>query len=125
MRTALAKANGQRKRFQATFSRIGKKTNFKGYREETILLTNIKDVESGKVIADHLWFSFSKGFQEANIKEGMQLEFEARVKQYEKGYANKQLGLNLRKYDYKLSHPTKITIANNQHTFVSHESKSK
>ena len=110
MRKGLAKAEGQRNKFRAVFSRTGKKTNFRGYREDTILLANIIDVESGKVVADHLWFSFTKGFEVAGIKEGVQIEFEARVKQYEKGYANKQLGLDLRKYDYKLSHPTKIVV---------------
>jgi hypothetical protein len=117
MRKGLVKSEGQRKKFQATFSRTGKKTNYKGYSEDTILLNNIIDAETGKVITDHLWFSYTRGFEEANLKEGCQIEFEARVKKYEKGYANKQLGLDLRKYDYKLSHPTKIKVVKNTSGF--------
>ncbi len=108
MRKGLAKVEGERKKFQATFSRVGKKTNYQGFSEDTILLTNILDIETGKVVADHLWFSFTKGFEDAKIKEGMLLEFDARVKPYKKGYVNKRLGLRSQKIDYKLSHPTKI-----------------
>ena len=38
----------------------------------------------------------------------MLIEFEARVKEYRKGYINKSLTINQSKTDYKLSHPTKI-----------------
>lgn len=110
VRKGLIQSEGQRKKFLATFSRTGKKINYQGYSEDTILLKNIVDAETGKVITDHLWFSYTRGFEEAHLKEGCQIEFEARVKKYEKGYANKQLGLNLRQHDYKLSHPTKIKV---------------
>jgi mRNA-degrading endonuclease YafQ of YafQ-DinJ toxin-antitoxin module len=113
MRKTLGKSEGQRKKFQATFSRTGKKVNYQGHSEDTILLTNITDVETGKIITDHLWFAYTKGFEDAHLKEGCVIEFEARVKKYEKGYANKQLGLDLRKFDYKLSHPTKIKVVKN------------
>jgi len=39
------------------------------------------------------------------------LEFDARVKEYSKGYVNKSLHRNQRNTDYKLSHPTKIKKA--------------
>jgi hypothetical protein len=32
------------------------------------------------------------------------------VKEYSKGYVNRSLGINNRKRDYKLSHPTKVTV---------------
>ncbi len=110
MRKILEKSKGERKRFIGTFSRTGKKMSYTGYSEDTILLTNIIDAETGLAITDHLWFSYTSGFEKANLKEGCLVEFEARVRKYEKGYANKKLGLDLRKHDYKLSHPTKIKI---------------
>ena len=113
MRKELAKNNGVRKKFSGIFSRIGKKTNYKGYSEETILLNSIIDLETNKKVTDHIWFTFTKGFQDAGLKEGKEgsvVEFEARVKEYRKGYVNKAGGINESKIDYKLSHPTQIRI---------------
>jgi hypothetical protein len=108
MRKKLARDEGERKKFRATFERLGKKVNYKGYSEDTILLKNIVDVETNQLIADHLWFSYTKGFEGIDLQEGVVLEFEARVKEYTKGYVNRTLKINNKKLDYKLSHPTKI-----------------
>jgi hypothetical protein len=110
MRKRLSDAAGERRKFRATFSRFGKKINFKGYSEETILLINVIDCENGMVATSHIWFSYSKGFQKLNLIEGTHLEFEARVKAYQKGYVNKAAGINKRRTDFKLSHPTKVQI---------------
>jgi hypothetical protein len=110
MRKELAKAEGIRKKFTGVFSRVGKKTNYKGYPEDTILLTNITDVETHKIVADHLWFSYTKGFENINLTAGAHIEFEARVKEYSKGYVNPRIQINNKKSDYKLSHPTKIRL---------------
>lgn len=110
MRTQLGKEAGQRKKFQATFSRLGKKVNYKGYSEDTILLTRVVDTTTHKIVADHVWFSYTKGFEQIRLTEGMLIEFEARIKEYKKGYVNRRAGINQRSSDYKLSHPTKITV---------------
>ncbi|SKC88563.1 hypothetical protein [Ohtaekwangia koreensis] len=110
MRKELAKEEGQRKKFRATFSRLGKKVNFKGYSEETVLLQNVVDVETNKAVTDHIWFSFTKGFEKLALTEGVTLEFEARVKEYKKGYVNSRYKINNSKTDYKLSHPTRIVL---------------
>jgi hypothetical protein len=117
MRKELAKQNGERKKFTAIFERLGKKTGYQGYAEETILLKNIFDVALNKVVADHVWFNFTKGFQDAMLTEGAWIEFEARVKEYSKGYVNSAYKINNKKTDYKLSNPTKIKI-------IKHETKS-
>jgi hypothetical protein len=108
VRKELAKADGQRKKFSATFSHLGKKINYHGHSEETILLKNVIDVETNALLTDHIWFSFTKGFQEAGIQPGDYIQFEARVKKYSKGYVNKRHRIDQKKVDYKLSHPTKI-----------------
>jgi hypothetical protein len=110
MRKLLAKEEGNRKKFTATFERFGKKVNYKGYSETTVLLTNIRDTETNTRVADHLWFTFTAGFEKAGLKEGCTIEFDARVKEYSKGYVNKKIGINNRKNDFKLSHPTKIKV---------------
>lgn len=110
MRKRLAEDVGIRKRFSARVDRFGKKVNYKGYSEDTILLKQIIDAESKEVVADHLWFTFSLAFQKAKITEGCTIEFDARVKDYTKGYVNKAIGINNKKKDFKLSHPTKIVV---------------
>jgi hypothetical protein len=114
MRKLLYAEKGLRKKFRAVFSRLGKKVSYKGYSETTILLTTITDVETEKVVADHVWFAYTKGFEKANLTEGAVLEFEARIKEYTKGYVNKKYGINNRSTDYKLSHPTRINTLKNK-----------
>ena len=113
MRKALAKDEGERKKFTGVFTRLGKKTNFKGYTEETILLSNITDLETNEIVTDHSWFSYTKGFESVQLTEGAIVEFTARVKEYKKGYVNARLNINRQKKDFKLSNPTKIRIVQN------------
>jgi hypothetical protein len=110
MRKALAEEEGERKKFQATFVKFGKKTNYRGHSEETVLLKNIVDVESKKIVADHVWFTYTKSFQRIQMKGGSPIEFEARIKKYNKGYVNRHFKIDNRTTDYKLSHPTKICL---------------
>ncbi|MBL0742953.1 hypothetical protein [Chryseolinea lacunae] len=110
MRKELAKQAGDRKKFTATFVRLGKKAGYTGYSEETILLKDVVDVDTQKVVADHVWFSFTKGFQDARLTEGAKVSFEARVKEYTKGYLNRSAGIDKRRKDFRLSHPTRIVV---------------
>lgn len=110
MRKGLADKEGERRKYSAVFSRIGKKTNYRGYSEETILLKDITDLETNQIVADHLWFSYTKSFQLVSLLEGVRIEFEARVKEYRKGYVNTRYKINDRRTDFKLSHPTRIKI---------------
>ena len=108
MRKKLAAEKEKRKLFRGVFERLGKKTNFKGYTEETILLTNVVDVETNKLVTDHLWLNFTKGFERIPLTKGVVLEFMARIKEYKKGYVNRKYKINTRTTDYRLSHPTRI-----------------
>lgn len=108
MRKGLAPELGKRKKFNATVGRLGRRVNYKGYSEETILLKTIVDVETGKVVTDHVWFAYTQGFADAALAVGDTLEFEARVKEYRKGYLNKRYNIDHSSSDFKLSHPTRI-----------------
>ncbi len=110
MRRALAKTENERRKFSATFIRLGSKVNYHGYSEETILLKEVTDLENNKVVTDHIWFSYTKSFQGVPLNEGARVEFEARVKAYTKGYVNRRYGINQTKKDFKLSHPTKVKV---------------
>jgi hypothetical protein len=108
VRKELASEIGTRKKFIAVYSRMGRKVNYNGYSEETILLKSVIDVDTNKVVTDHIWFSYTKGFEKLTLIEGIKIEFEARVKEYKKGYMNKFYKIKNSTVDYKLSHPTKI-----------------
>jgi len=110
MRKILKDSLGERKKFVGIFVKLGKKKNYRGYSEETILLKNITDVETGKTVTDHAWFAYTKSFQSIALLPGAQIQFEARIKEYEKGYRNVRYKIDNRTIDYRLSHPTKVSL---------------
>lgn len=111
MRKEMKELNEVRKRFRGIFERFGTKTGWEGREVTTLLLKNIIDLSTQQEITDHLWFVYTKRFQELDLKEGVIIEFDARVKEYLKGYKGyrENVDKSIEK-DYKLSHPTKIFI---------------
>jgi hypothetical protein len=110
VRFELAPFNGQRRKFTATFVQLGLKACFKGRPPTwTVLLADIVDVESKRMISDHLWLNLTKRFEAVELDYQDRISFEARVTTYEKGYFGhredvfKPFGV-----DYKLSYPTKF-----------------
>ena len=109
MRKNLKEIEGFRGTFVGEFKRMGTKSNYHGFSEPTILLVNITDSKK-RLISEHLWFNFTKGFQKIALIEGCKVRFDARVKPYIKGYINNRDYVDNRELDYKLSHPTKIEV---------------
>jgi len=116
MRENLKKIDGLRKEFTGTFIRFGKKTNFKGYPETTILLQDVKCTTDKKISCDHLWFNLTKEFNKIGLQEGDIVKFHARVKEYIKGYKGHKyddeeyMNEHPIQSDYKLSHPSKVIL---------------
>jgi hypothetical protein len=110
MRKKLAAQEGVRKRFRAIFTRLGKKRSYTGYSEDTILLQHVCEADTMRTVADHVWFSYTKSFEAIKLTEGCVIEFDARVKAYTKGYVNKRFQVTPRTTDFKLSHPTRVTL---------------
>ena len=108
MRAELKEIGNQtRHTFSGIFIRTGIKNGYK-YPEETVLLKDVRD-SSGKIVADHLWFNLTKGFQAANLRNGDIVQFDARVAVYQKGYRGHRTDVYCPiEQDYKLSHPTKV-----------------
>lgn len=106
MRAELAKLNGKRRRFKGVFVRFGKKA---GYKEPliTILLKDVVYIASGKVVADHLWFTMGKRFSLLELKEGDVIRFDARVTSYVKGYRDRGDDKPL-ETDFRLSFPSNL-----------------
>lgn len=114
MRKNLKNIEEFRGTFIGEFSRYGVKNGYMGI-EDTILLTDIKD-ENGKPMAKHLWFNLTKGFQSlGELKAGDRIQFNARVKAYWKGYKGRRWDVYKPiEKDYKLSHPTKVKLINEE-----------
>jgi hypothetical protein len=110
MRKRLASVEGLRKTFAGTFSRFGKKTNYHGYADRTILLVNIIDLETNSSVTDHVWFNYTKAFEKITLEPGVRITFDARVKSYKKGYVNPKYKIDNRSVDLRLSHPTRIKL---------------
>lgn len=109
-RKHLRQLNGERMRFEATISRFGHKSAFRGPPIPTILLTNVKNAATGEVLTDHVWVTHGKTW--GNCQEGQQVAFDARVTSYIKGYKGYRddvFDAPLQK-DYRLSNPTKVVF---------------
>lgn len=109
MRKNLKTLEGLRKKFRGKFVKFGTKSGWNGHEISTILLEDIVDLETQQKVTDHIWFTYTKGFQKLDLIEGIILEFTGRIKKYQKGYKGYREDVyKTIEYDYKLSHPTKI-----------------
>ncbi len=107
MRNALQQRDGERATFLGTFERMGTKRGWAG-DEPTVLLKDIRTPD-GTPICDHLWFNRTKAFAALGLVPGDVIQFDARVKEYEKGYKGRREDVYVAiEIDYKLSHPTKV-----------------
>lgn len=114
MRDSLREAEGVRTEFFGTVERFGSKPGFQGHAPvPTILLLEVNDL-AGQIRTDHLWFTLTKGFEEAKLQPGDRIRFAARVKPYTKGYRGRRDDDDDNNFgvtkDWRLSHPTNIEI---------------
>lgn len=101
--------------FIAIFKRTGIKNGYKG-KLKTVLFENVRKYDTRELVTDHLWFNYTKGFHLANLHEGDEVQFDARVECYEKGYKGYRKDIYIPvSVDYKLSKPTHIINLNTEH----------
>ena len=105
----------ERHTFRGTFVRTGSKG---GHTRITVLLEDVRRKGSNKILTDHIWFNYTEGFKKLGLECGDEVEFDARVQEYKKGYwgddekkAKKRPPASI---SYKLSHPTKIRKTGNK-----------
>ena len=111
MRELLKEIKNVRATFTAEFVRYGTKSGYVS-NIETLLFKNVKDLE-GKLLTDHIWFTTNKSFDKLKLNVGECIKFDARVKNYEKGYKGYREDVYIPiAQDFKLSHPTKIIKIN-------------
>lgn len=100
---------GKHQTFIGTFVRFGWKHGYK-CDLETVLLTDVTDPATKKVVTDHLWFNKTKGFAGLKLKPGDVVHFSARVDEYEKGYKGWRDDVwdHPIETDYRLTYLTKL-----------------
>lgn len=101
----------QRIRIRAKVLRFGKKPAFRGPPVDTILLIDVIKVDDNSFLTDHIWFT--KGKWCDGIQVADQIELDARVKTYTKGYFGYKEDVAWEKpavNDYKFSNPSKVVI---------------
>jgi len=109
MREQLKNIDGTRMRFSAIVERFGTKTGWEGEILDTILLKDVRRVDTGEIVTDHLWFTKGKSWMEC-LPDSV-VEFDARVTMYEKGYKGYREDVyKPTSIDYKLERPTKVKI---------------
>lgn len=116
MREELAKLYGARRRFQGTVDRFGVKAGWK-YPLTTVMLKNVSDCMTKKIVTDHLWFVLHKRFASLDLGIGDVVSFDARVTKYLKGYLGRRhdededaWAERMPQEDYRLSFPTKLAV---------------
>ena len=109
MRKQLAKMDNVRATFRGVFERFGVKSGWNGRQETTVLLKDITDA-TGKRVCDHLWFNLTKQFKSLHLEPGDVVQFDARVRQYTRGYRGWREDVYDKpvETDYKLSYPTRV-----------------
>ena len=80
MRTELYNIENHQKTFTARFKHFGELGS-----EITFLFVNLKDPEQN-LITDHFWLKNIPELTALNLKPGMYIQFNAKVKPYEKNY---------------------------------------
>lgn len=111
VRTELRKYQEQRFKIKGVVSRFGKKSAFKGRELDTILFINIVKASDDSFLTDHIWFT--KGKWAENLQVNDVVEFDVRVKTYEKGYKGYREFIEFEKpivKDWKFSHPSNVQI---------------
>lgn len=118
MRTKLKQlGDDKRYTFIATFERYGEKHSF-GHSKETILLKDVKLIDTEDVLTDHIWLTVGKQLYElGNLVNGDIVQFNARVAPYWKKnfYCPEEFGYRDNfdyELDYRLDRANKFSVLN-------------
>lgn len=111
MREELAKVEGQRHVYTATFVRFGRKAGWQGRQVVTLLFRDVKTA-AGEPATDHIWFTMTKGFEQLGLKPGDRVRFKANSRPYQKGYqgARDYEDVGTVSTDFKFAFPNEIEI---------------
>ena len=105
MRKKLKKFKGQRLKFCGTIDKFSKKY-YKHHEKTVLCLINVTLAHNAECITDHVWMNMTEDLKRLKPKVGDKIKFNARVKEYWKGYVNDDNPYQER--DFRLDRPTNI-----------------
>ena len=111
-RVALQARFGERVRVTAVYVRCGTRT-VRGRSHATVLLRDVRDAETGALLADHLWFNRGKLWRRAALAPGDVVTFCARPIEYRTGYWGPNKVLQIEhppRRDYRLTPPEGLQV---------------
>jgi hypothetical protein len=108
MRVELEKLKGLRVAFTGKVTKYGRKRSYKGNFKQTVLLTNVRFKDNNKEATDHIWLTVGVKLSNIELEVGEEIEFTAIIREYHKGYINKNKEVIDQKLDYKLIYPANI-----------------
>jgi len=119
-REALKKLLGQTVCVTAVFEKEGSKRckHSRATSKETVVIKNIRDIESREILAGHLWFNKGNTWKKLKLRKGDMIELTARCKEYRKGYwgpSALRRRLNPPSIDYGLTAPKEIRVISRSH----------
>ena len=109
--------NKGRQCFEATIDRIGSKTNFHGFPEETLLLLDVNIKYTGEII-DHVWIGKTKNTEPLfdiakSMTDKIKVSFYRKILEYRKcGQIYDGLKLVGEEIDYKIGYITNVEFLN-------------
>lgn len=103
---------GARVHVTAIYSRVGAREAM-GRGQETVLVRNVQDAETGLLLADHIWFNRGKVWRNIGLVPGDSVDFCARPIEYRTGYWGpnevRQIDAPARR-EYRLTPPEGLRI---------------
>jgi hypothetical protein len=103
---------GQRITVLATYLRMG--SRHVGRREFlTVLLGDVRDADTGNLLADHVWFNRGNIWRQAGLRPGDVVRFQTRPIEYRTGYWGPNLVRQLEspaRFEYRLTTPEGLEI---------------
>ena len=115
-RKSLVNYESERRRFVARFERYGRRPPIPHEPDAslvTLLFSHVRDKETNGFVSQHIWLVEDENLKAVYpLNPGDQVEFEALVRRYRKGYWGEKSYIFGRPpdYDYGLAHPTDITV---------------
>lgn len=106
-----AKAGG-RIRVTDVYVRAGDRRDT-GAHHGTVLVRDVRDAESGALLADHLWFNRGEVWRHAGLVAGDVISFQARPIEYRTGYRGPnrvRQALEPARRDYRLTPPEGLVV---------------
>lgn len=103
MRSRLGQFNRQRLRLMAVVGRAGQRPGLTARDRQMLVLLQVRQVESGEVLTDHLWTR--RGRWARGLTGGELIELTAKVSEYRKGKHSEG-----RETDYELRDIRKVKV---------------